>query len=97
MSADSWMVLLKYVGYTALIMVLIALVCILTPKIARRIEKKHPSLAAKEEDMPDPSKYEVKDPYGVSKLKDYDLNNKIYNEDIYGVDFKHGKNGKRKK
>ena len=75
----------------AVIMLFIALACIVTPKIARFIIKRHPKLGENPERVEDEnSEPTVQGPYDAQKEK-YDLNYKIYNKDIYGVDFKHGK------
>jgi len=86
----------------AVIMTLIVIACLITPKIARFIEKRHPSLTENPErvdgdmqgECPDDNK--VQGLYDKSTLDDWDPNYKIYNTDIYGVDFKHGKKQKRK-
>ena len=83
----------------AIIMALIVLACLVTPRIAKFIEKKNPRIAERnrkaEEEYTSPEKYEVKDPYGKQETPEgFDPNYKIYNEDIYGVDFKHGKKQK---
>ena len=82
--------LLKYMGGIVIVMGLILLACLLTPKIARKIEQNRSSEGA------DPKDYTVKGPFDPQKLDEYDLNYKIYNKDIYGVDFRHGKKQKRK-
>lgn len=77
----------------AVIMAVIALICICTPKLAKLIIKKHPCFAESPERVDEsnagivPS---VKGPYDAQEEK-YDLNYKIYYKDIYGVDFRHGK------
>jgi hypothetical protein len=81
-------------------MVLIVAACLVTPKIAKLIGKKYPQLLENPERVEDsakgrnPEEYEVKGPYDSQKLDDFDPNYKIYNTDIYGVDFKHGKKQK---
>ena len=85
--------LVQLVIGTALIMTFIALACIVTPRIAKFIIKRHPNLADNPERVEDnkaDDEPSVKGPYDAQK-EDYDLNYKIYNKDIYGVDFKHGK------
>lgn len=78
----------------AVIMTLIAVACILTPKIAAVIIKRHPKLGESPERVDDDcnagTEPSVKGPYDAQH-EEYDLNYKIYNKDIYGVDFKHGK------
>ena len=83
----------------AIIMTLIVLACLVTPRIAKFIEKKNPRIAERnrqaEEKYISPEKYEVKDPYGKQETPEgFDPNYKIYNEDIYGVDFKYEKKQK---
>ncbi len=90
--------LLKYMGGIVIVMGLILLACLLTPKIARKIEQNRSS-EGEGENAPegtDPKDYTVKGPFDPQKLDEYDLNYKIYNKDIYGVDFRHGKKQKRK-
>ena len=77
----------------AIIMTAIAFACIVTPKVAKFIIKRHPKLGENPERVQDNNESEepsVDGPYDAQKEK-YDLNYKIYNKDIYGVDFKHGK------
>ncbi|MDE6149127.1 MAG: hypothetical protein K2F81_03400 [Ruminococcus sp.] len=77
----------------AVVMAVIALICICTPKLARLILKKHPRLADSPERVEENNAGDVpsvKGPYDAQEEK-YDLNYKIYHKDIYGVDFKHGK------
>lgn len=80
----------------AVVMTLIALACIVTPKIAAFIVKKYPPAEGSPERVEDEmlsdngDSCEVKGVYDAQQ-EDYDLNYKIYNKDIYGVDFKHGK------
>lgn len=79
-----------------IIMSLIVIACLITPKLARFIEKRHPNLA--ENDDPervddnvtgnDPRNYNVQGMFDKSKLDDWDPNYKIYNEDIYAFNFK---------
>lgn len=82
-----------------IIMALIVLACLVTPKIARLIEKKYPQLKESPERVEDKKrdnpKNDVQGPYDASKIDGFDPNYKIYNEDIYGVDFKHGKKRKQ--
>jgi hypothetical protein len=92
--------LLKFVGILAIVMGLIMLCCVVTPKLARRIEKKLPEDdeqgSAQGDEGIKPEDYTVQGPFDPQKLDEYDLNYKIYNKDIYGVDFRHGKRKKRK-
>lgn len=93
MNTELVKLLVELVIGTAVIMTFIALACIVTPKIARLVIKRHPKLAEDPERVSDnqaDSEPAVKGPYDAQK-EDYDLNYKIYNKDIYGVDFKHGK------
>ena len=93
------MLLVKLVLGSAAIMAVIAAACILTPKLARLLSKNHPEWLESPERVQDNDESgtepSVKGPYDAQH-EDYDLNYKIYNTDIYGVDFKHGKE-KRKK
>ncbi len=93
MNTELVKLLLGMVFGTALIMAFIALACVATPKIARFIIKRNPKLAENPERVEETkanSEPEVKGPYDAQK-EEYDLNYKIYNKDIYGVDFKNGK------
>ncbi len=98
MNKELVILLLKFAGVLAAVMALILLCCVVTPWIARKIEKKHPQDEedSLDEDGVKPEDYTVQGPFDPQKLDEYDLNYKIYNKDIYGVDFKHGKRKKRK-
>lgn len=85
--------LLRVMTTTFVLMAVIMLCCVVTPRLAKWIDDrrppKPPDNGGKDEDssdMPD-----VRGPFDASHEEDYDLNYKIYNKDIYGVDFKHGK------
>lgn len=81
--------LLKVMGMSLGLMAVIMLCCIVTPYLAKQIDKHRPPRPTKNEaDQNAPS---VRGPFDASSDPDYDLNYKIYNKDIYGVDFKHGK------
>ncbi|WP_037343625.1 hypothetical protein [Ruminococcus sp. FC2018] len=98
MNRELVVLLLKYMGGIVIVMGLILLACLLTPKIARKIDQNRSS-GEEGDDAPtgtDPENYTVSGPFDPQKLEEYDLNYKIYNKDIYGVDFKHGKKQKRK-
>lgn len=95
MNKELVFLLLKFMGGIAIVMGLILLACLVTPKIARKIEKRLPENEGTAENT-DPADYTVQGPFDPQKLDEYDLNYKIYNKDIYGVDFKHGKKQKRK-
>ena len=85
--------LIKLVIGSAVIMAFIALACIVTPRLARLISKRHPewnSPARVEDNDETGAAPSVKGAYDAQH-EEYDLNYKIYNKDIYGVDFKHGK------
>lgn len=87
--------LLLKVFFTSLIlMAVIMLCCVVTPYLAKWIDGRRPR-PTQDEESSDPDMPKVKGPYDASSEPGYDLNYKIYNTDIYGVDFKHGK--KRKK
>ena len=90
--------LIKLIIGSAGIMAVIAGACIITPKLAALIAKRHPEWDSPERvdgGNESGTAPEVKGAYDAQH-EDYDLNYKIYNTDIYGVDFKHGKE-KRKK
>ena len=70
--------------------------CLITPKIARFIEKRHPELAEKDDPERvdgentgnDPENYNVQGIFDKSHIDGWDPNYKIYNEDIYALNFK---------
>lgn len=99
MNTELVSMLLKLVGKASVIMIFIVLACLVTPKIARRLEKKYPQRfdPPDEEEQQKPEDYQVTGAFEASKEEDWDPNYKIYNTDIYGVDFKHGKKQKHKK
>ncbi|MBR1385097.1 MAG: hypothetical protein IJ555_15015, partial [Ruminococcus sp.] len=80
----------KFAVKVVLIMAAIGLMAVLTPRLARFIERRHPDINKPPETHDDG----VKGVYDKQSSK-YDLNYKIYNTDIYGVDFKHGKKRKQ--
>ncbi len=93
MNTELVKLLIQLIIGCAIIMSFIALACIITPKISDFIIKRHPNLADKPKDSEQENhaaEQKVQGPYDAQKDK-YDLNYKIYNEDIYGVDFKHVK------
>ena len=93
MNTELVKLLVQLVLGSAVIMAVIALACVITPKIAKAFYKRHPDWSEAPERVDNDkaeSEPSVKGPYDAQKEK-YDLNYKIYNEDIYGVDFKHGK------
>ena len=99
MNKELIILLLKFAGVVVVVMGLILLCCVVTPRLAKRIEKKLPQnedADGENENGVKPEDYEVQGPFDPQKLDEYDLNYKIYNKDIYGVDFRHGKKQKRK-
>ena len=90
------LLLLKLAAGCVVIMTFIVIACLITPKIARFIEKRHPELAEKddpervdgEDTGNDPENYKVQGIFDKSHLDDWDPNYKIYNEDIYAFNFK---------
>ncbi len=88
--------LLKVMTTTFVLMAVIMLCCVVTPRLAKWIDDRRPPQppddGGKGEDAPDaPDAPDVRGPFDASHEEDYDLNYKIYNKDIYGVDFKNGK------
>ena len=84
-----------------IIMALIFVACIVTPKLAARIAKKHPDWEmTRPERVEDAAKGRIpedQEPHSAfesSTIEGFDPNYKIYHQDIYGVDFKHGKKQK---
>ena len=97
MDTEHVVMMLKFIGILAAVMGVIWLCCFITPKLAHKIEKKLPADENGDGDNKvNPEDYTVQGPFDPQKLDEYDLNYKIYNKDIYGVDFKHGKKQKRK-
>ena len=104
--------LLNLLGSLALkcgiIMVLIVLACLVTPRMAKWIQNKNPQLADKIErkGLAAPERventatghspqenYEVHSAFEASKDENFDPNYKIYNQDIYALNF--GKKNKK--
>lgn len=98
MDNETLTLLIKFAVKALFIMAAIGVMALITPKIARLIEKRHPELTednkAPEESCDEQEGDGVKGVYDKQQEK-YDLNYKIYNTDIYGVDFKHGKKRKQ--
>ena len=93
MNTELVLVLLKFAGMMLLIMGLVMLMAVLTPVIAKKIDKN------KDEPTParvDEGEYTVKGPYDKQKDEDFDPNYKIYNTDIYGMENITGKKNDRK-
>ena len=86
MDSEMISVMIEFLIKAVAIMAVIALMAVITPKIAAFIQKRHPEI----NEPPKPPDDGVKGVYDKQNEK-YDLNYKIYNTDIYGVDFKHGK------
>ena len=78
-------VMLTSMGLMAVIM----LCCVVTPKLAGWIDKHRK--APPPVDEPGEGEPSVLGAFDAQSEPEYDLNYKIYNKDIYGVDFKHGK------
>lgn len=84
--------LLKFFGAMVVIMAVIAFVTVLTPRLAKLIDRhrknsKKPLIVGDDEN-------EAKGIYDAQKEEDFDPNYKIYNEDIYGLNFKSNKKRK---
>ena len=80
--------LVKYALGVIVILLLVFIIAVITPKLASLIDKRRKNLPDIEESI-DPKEYTVKDPYGKGeKLDGFDPNYKIYNEDIYGFNKK---------
>lgn len=90
MNSELVHLLLRVLGTTLALMAVIMLCCVVTPYLAKWIDKKRPR-PTQDGESADPNAPAVKGPYDASSEPEYDLNYKIYNKDIYGVDFKHGK------
>lgn len=83
--------LLMRVAFTTLILMgVIALCCIVTPYLAKWIDR-HSKPRPTTDETSDPDEPKVKGVFDASSDPEIDLNYKIYNTDIYGVDFKNGK------
>ncbi len=88
MNSTMILTLIKYALFVIVILLLVFIIAVITPKLASLIDKrrKNPTLSEKHIN---PEEYTVKDPYGKSeKLDGFDPNYKIYNEDIYGFNRK---------
>ena len=84
-----------------IVMAFIVLACLVTPKLAKWIEKKNPGLSDRIEHgglgAPErvddaatghsPQEYEAHSAFEASKDESFDPNYKIYNEDIYAFNF----------
>ena len=92
MDNETVIILIKFAVKALVIMAAIGLMALITPRLARFIEKRHPELNETK-----PTEGEGDDVKGIydKQTDKYDLNYKIYNTDIYGVDFKHGKKRKQ--
>lgn len=91
MNSTMVLTLIKYAIGVIVILFLVFIIAVITPKLAEFIDKRRKNAP----DSPDgdeyinPEDYTVKDPYGKGeRLKDFDPNYKIYNEDIYGFNRK---------
>lgn len=85
------LVLAKYACGVIILLLLVFLIAVITPKLAAFIDKRRKNAPEPYEggDYIDAKDYTVKDPYGKSeKLEGFDPNYKIYNEDIYGFNRK---------
>ncbi|WP_418570349.1 hypothetical protein [Ruminococcus sp.] len=79
--------LLKLAAGCVVIMTFIVIACLITPKIARFIEKRHPELAEKDDPERvdgentgnDPENYKVQGIFDKSHIDGWDPNYKIYN------------------
>ncbi len=77
------------VMFTSLgLMAVIMICCLITPRLAKWIDSHKPP---KKEEPVDPNAPTVQGAFDKSSEPEYDLNYKIYHKDIYGVDFKNGK------
>ena len=91
--------LIKVMLMTFGLMAVIMICCVITPKLAKWIDShRRPtqdggtdSVRAENETPAPEGEPTVRGPFDKSSEPEYDLNYKIYNKDIYGVDFKHGK------
>ena len=87
MNSTMTLTLVKYALGVIVILLLVFLIAVITPKLAALIDKgkKNSSDSSNDKGYIDPKDYTVKDPYEKSeKLDGFDPNYKIYNEDIYG-------------
>lgn len=91
MNSTMTITLVKYALGVIVILLLVFLIAVITPKLAALIDKRRknaPNISDSGENI-DPKDYNVTDPYGIGeKLEDFDPNYKIYNEDIYGFNKK---------
>lgn len=83
MDSQTAVLILKFGGLMIGIMLVVFLVALLTPKLAKFFEKRSGGSPERVEEDTSPEEYKVKGPYDASKLEDFDPNYKIYNTDIY--------------
>ncbi len=86
--------LVKYALGVIVILLLVFIIAVITPKLAAFIDKrrKNSSNQYDNDEYINPKDYTVMDPYGKSeKPEGFDPNYKIYNEDIYGFNRKSAK------
>lgn len=90
--------LIKVMLTTFGLMAVIMVCCVITPKLAKWIDShRRPTKdggtdsVRAENESPAEGEPSVRGAFDTSSEPEYDLNYKIYHEDIYGVDFKHGK------
>ncbi len=90
MNSTMALTLVKYALGVIVILLLVFLIAVITPKLAALIDKgkknsSNLSDLSNDKKLIDPKNYTVKDPYEKGeKLDGFDPNYKIYNEDIYG-------------
>lgn len=96
MNSTMTITFLKYALSVVVILLLVFIIAVITPKLAELIDKrrKNPPDPSDAGEYINPEDYTVKDPYGNGeKIDGFDPNYKIYNEDIYGFNRKN-KNSK---
>lgn len=99
--SDTTITLIKYAVYMLILLGLVFLLAVLTPKIAKLFDKRKKNSGGEspsgvQEDNIKPEEYQVKGPYDKQETpEDFDPNYKIYNEDIYSFS-KKKKNKKSK-
>ncbi len=91
MNSTMVLTLVKYASSVIIILLLVFIIAVITPKLAAFIDKRRKNTPDSTDgnEYINPEDYTVKDPYGKGeRLKDFDPNYKIYNEDIYGFNRK---------
>lgn len=90
MNSTMTLTLVKYAAGVIVILLIVFLIAVITPKLAGFIDKRRKASDISDSaECIDPKDYTVLDPYEKGdKPEGFDPNYKIYNEDIYGFNRK---------